>query len=152
MKRTPCLVPSSRGRGARPSSGTCGGDIKRQAGYHQDAQGKIQLMPFWCTTQSKRACPESKRWSRGRVSRSRRRIVNVVMPQTNVRLGGGRRGGCTHYLACHSHIAIDLASLQSQDGACRVFAGPGGRIGSIPQGKWQITEATNSSSADIPRH
>lgn len=29
--------PSSRGRGARPSSGTCGG-IKTQAGHHQDAQ------------------------------------------------------------------------------------------------------------------
>ena len=34
-------------------------------------------------------------------------------------------GGCTHDHAYHSHQAIDLASLQSRDGARRVFAGPG---------------------------
>ena len=33
---------------------------------------------------------------------------------------------CTHNLACHSHMTIDLASLQSRDGARRVSAGPGG--------------------------
>ena len=32
----------------------------------------------------------------------------------------------TDNLACHSHMTIDLASLQSRDGARRVFAGPGG--------------------------
>ena len=38
-----------------------------------------------------------------------------------------RRGGgdVLNNLACHSHMTIDLASLQSQDGARRVFAGPG---------------------------
>ena len=34
-------------------------------------------------------------------------------------------GGCTHNLACHSHTTIDLASLQSRNGARRLFAGPG---------------------------
>ena len=34
-------------------------------------------------------------------------------------------GGCTDDHACHSHQIIDIASLQSRDGARRVFAGPG---------------------------
>ena len=36
------------------------------------------------------------------------------------------RGIGTHNLACLSHMTIDLASLQSRNGARRVFAGPGG--------------------------
>ena len=40
-----------------------------------------------------------------------------------------RRGeGGTHNLACHSHMTIDLASLQSWDGARRVFARTGGEV------------------------
>ena len=35
--------------------------------------------------------------------------------------------GCIHNLAYHSYMNIDLASLQSQDGARRVFVGPGSR-------------------------
>ena len=34
-------------------------------------------------------------------------------------------GGCTHGPECRSHQTIYLASLQSRDGARRVFAGPG---------------------------
>ena len=34
------------------------------------------------------------------------------------------RGIGTHNLACLSHMTIDLASLQSRNGARRVFAGP----------------------------
>ena len=34
-------------------------------------------------------------------------------------------GGVLNNLACHSRMTIDLASLQSRDGARRVFAGPG---------------------------
>ena len=41
------------------------------------------------------------------------------------RPGAVGAGGCTHDHACHSHMTIDLASLQSRDGARRVFAGPG---------------------------
>ena len=33
--------------------------------------------------------------------------------------------GGIHDHACHSHQTTDLASLQSRDGALRVFAGPG---------------------------
>lgn len=37
---------------------------------------------------------------------------------------GEGRGRYIHYLACHRHMANDLASLRNRDGACWVFAGP----------------------------
>ena len=47
---------------------------------------------------------------------------DVIIQQTGDREWGG---GVLNNLACHSHMTIDLASLQSRDGARRVFAGPG---------------------------
>jgi len=40
---------------------------------------------------------------------------------------GDKGEGCTHNLACHSHMTIDHASLQSRDGARRVSQDRGDR-------------------------
>lgn len=51
------------------------------------------------------------------------RTPNPTANQT-VRGGDrGRGGGRTHDLACHSHETIDVAFLQSWDGARQVFSG-----------------------------
>ena len=47
-------------------------------------------------------------------------------------------GGCTHDHACHSHQTIDLASLQSRDGARRVFAGPGSHSITKREAPWRV--------------
>ena len=49
------------------------------------------------------------------------RIYIIILSRKGV-LKGGR---VTHNLAFHSHMTIDIASLQSRDGARWVFAGPG---------------------------
>ena len=41
-------------------------------------------------------------------------------------------------LACHSHMTIDLASLQSRDGARRVFAGRGSKSITKREAPWCV--------------
>ncbi|CAN0401419.1 unnamed protein product [Ectocarpus sp. 13 AM-2016] len=67
-----------------------------------------------------------------------------------------RRGGCTHSCACRGRLTVDLASLPSRDGACRVLAGPGAcrrgkengsRTLDHPTGAmWSSTRATTPAS------
>ena len=48
-----------------------------------------------------------------------------VFKHSQRRRVGGKGEGVTHDLTYHNHMTVDLASLQSRDGARRVSAGPG---------------------------
>ena len=54
-------------------------------------------------------------------------LLRVLPCDTCLLCNGGGSGGeeCTHDHPCHSHETMDLASLQSRDGARRPFAGQG---------------------------